>query len=87
MSRETERIVLDENTCRAIVRQTVQETLLGIGFDMHEPNKLQADMHYLRKLRNGSEDMMRVLRHSAITVSFTTGLYLLWEAVRSAVQR
>lgn len=80
-------MLLDERTCREIVRQTVQETLSGIGFEMQEPNKLQADMYYLRKLRNGSEDMMRVVRRSAITVGFTTALYLLWEAVKAVLPR
>lgn len=87
MDKEEKGLYLDEATCRQIVRQTVHETLSGIGFEMREPNKLQADMYYLRKLRDGSEDMMRVLRRSAITISFSTGLYLLWEAFKSATQR
>lgn len=73
---------LDEQTFRRLVRETVRETLENVGFDMREPNKLQADMYYLRKLRHGSEDMMQLLRRSAITLSFTTALYLLWEAVK-----
>lgn len=81
------RIQLDEKLCRQIVRQTVEETLSGIGFDMNAPNQLQADMYYLRKLRNGSEDMMRVVRRSAITVGFSTSLFLMWEAVRGILQR
>lgn len=78
---------MDEDTCRRIMRETVRETLENVGFDMREPNKLQADMYYLRKLRHGSEDMMQLLRRSAITLSFTTALYLLWEAVKAMLQR
>lgn len=78
---------MDEETCRRIMRETVRETLENVGFDMREPNKLQADMYYLRKLRHGSEDMMQLLRRSAITLSFTTALYLLWEAVKAMLQR
>ena len=78
---------IDEETCRGVVRDTVRETLESVGFDMREPNKLQADMYYLRKLRHGSEDMMQLLRRSAITLSFTTALYLLWEAVKGVLQR
>lgn len=81
------RVTLDEQACRDIVRQTVQETLLGIGFEMQEPNKVQADMYYLRKLRCGSEDMVRVVRRSAITVSCTTALFLLWEAVKALLHK
>lgn len=78
---------MDEEACRRLVRDTVRETLENVGFDMREPNKLQADMYYLRKLRYGSEDMMQLLRRSAITLSFTTALYLLWEAVKGLLQR
>lgn len=78
---------MDEEACRQLVRDTVRETLESVGFDMREPNKVQADMYYLRKLRHGSEDMMQLLRRSAITLSFTTALYLLWEAVKGALQR
>lgn len=78
---------MDEETCRRIMRETVRETLENVGFDMREPNKLQADMYYLRKLRHGSEDMMQLLRRSAITLSFTTALYLLWEAVKAVLQK
>lgn len=70
-----------------IVRQTVHETLRGIGFDLTDPHQLQADMYYLRKLRNGSEDMMRVARRSAITLMCTTTLFLLWEAVKNLLHR
>lgn len=72
---------------RAIVKETVRETLYGIGFDMSDPNKLQADMHYLRKLRDGSEDVVRVVRRSAITIGFSTALYLVWEAIKTLLQR
>lgn len=77
-------MTMDEETCRRIVRQTVQEIMQGVGFDMSEPHKLQADIHYLRKLRNGSEDMVRVVRRSALTLGCSTALFLLWEAIKAA---
>lgn len=78
---------MESDAHRKLVRETVQETLLGLGFDMMDPNRLQADMHYLRKLRDGSEDVARIIRRSAITLSLSTGVYLLWEAVKATVQR
>lgn len=76
-----------EEIYRKIVRDTVHETLLGVGFNMSDPSQLQADMHYLRKLRHGSEDMTRVLQRSAITLGFSTGLFLLWEAFKAMLQK
>lgn len=72
---------------RKIMRETVHETLQGVGFDLRDPRQLQADMHYLRKLRHGSEDMTRVLQRSAITLGFTTGLFLLWEALKTILNK
>lgn len=87
MNKEQIVVSIDEKACREIVRQTVHETLCSIGCDMSEPNKLQADMHYLRKLRSGSEDMARVVRKSAITIGCSTTLFLLWEAVKNTLHR
>lgn len=84
--RDRKSFLLDEETYRGLVRETVHETLVGLGFDMQDPQKLQADMHYLRKMRSGSEDVGRIIQRSAITLSFTTALYLMWEAVKTILQ-
>lgn len=76
-----------EEQQRKLIREAVHETLVGVGFHLQDPSQLQADMLYLRKLRHGSEDMSRVLRTSAITISFSTSLYLLWEAVKSLLNK
>ena len=70
-----------------LVKKAVHETLGGLGFDMREPNELQADMLYLRKVRKGAEDMTRVVRRSVLTLLISTGLYLLWQAVREAATK
>ena len=74
-------------TQQEIIRRTVRETLGGLGFDMSEPNELQADMYYLRRIRRGSEEMGKTVRRAALTMMVTTGLYLLWEAVKQVAQR
>lgn len=72
----------DNDAFRVLVRQTVHETLIGLGLDMREPNQLQADMYYLRKIRTGGEEMAKVMQRSAMTLTCTTVLYLLWEAIK-----
>lgn len=79
--------MMDEESCRRIVRQTVQEVLQGVGFDLSEPHKTQADMYYLHKLRVGSEDMARVVKRSTLAVGCSTVLYLLWESVKAVLQK
>lgn len=77
----------DEALMRKVVSETVRETLMQVGFDMQQPHQLQADMHYLRKLRHGSEDIAQVIRRSLLTVTVSTLLFLLWEAVKMMVQK
>ena len=69
----------------AAVREAVHETLIGLGFEMQSPAQLQADMHYLRGLRKGSEEVTRLVRHSVLTLAVSTALYLLWQAVKAAL--
>ena len=70
-----------------LIRQTVLETLSGLGFQSEAPAELQADMYYLRRVRRGSEDMARRVRSVVLTTLASTGLYLLWEAIRQQLGR
>ena len=70
-----------------IVRRAVFETLVGLGFDVREPGEIQADIHYLRRMRKGSEDMRKIVRHSLLTLMISTGIYVLWEAAKSILSK
>lgn len=72
---------------RRLVRETVLETLNSLGFDMREIQEIQADMLHLRRQRKGSEDMLRGVRASVAAMIVSTGLYLLWVAVKLMVGR
>ncbi len=76
---------MDEKTLRRIVRETVYETLSGLGFDPDEPQRMQANMLYLDKIRRGSEFMTVRIKLAAIATLVPTSLYLLWEAVKNIV--
>lgn len=68
---------------RAVIRDTVAETLTGMGFDIADLRETQADLHYLRRVRVGSEELSRKLKAATLTLLVTTGLMLLWEAIRA----
>lgn len=74
-------------TQQEIIRRTVQETLGGLGFDLNEPKELQADMYYLRRVRQGSEEMQKTIRRATLTLVVSTGLYLLWESVKQFMHK
>ena len=74
---------LSREALSGLIRQTVTETLAGLGFHSETPAELQADMYYLRRIRRGSEEMGRRLRNAVLTTLASTSLWLLWEAVRT----
>ncbi len=47
---------------RLIVRESVQETLGGLGFDLSRKSDIQADLLYLRAQRQRMEDSRHILR-------------------------
>lgn len=79
-------VEIDPEELRKVIRETVHETLLRMGFDAQQAQRIQADMLYLRRIREGSEDMVRRVRASIITVLVSTVLFLLWQAVRDVLK-
>lgn len=75
-----------DDRIRHIVRDTVEETLRGLGLSPQDPQEMQADLIYLHKLRKGTEDMSTMIRRSIITVTIPSVVYFLWQAFRSAVR-
>jgi hypothetical protein len=76
---------MTEDDIRNIVRETVYETLSGLGMAAHEQQELQADFIYVRKIRKSSEALSGNVRASIITVFIPTILYVLWQAVKGEV--
>jgi hypothetical protein len=69
-----------------LIRQTVLETLNGLGFATDAPSSLQADMYYLRRMRTGSEDLSRHVRNAALSVLVSSALFVLWQALKLALK-
>ena len=65
-----------------IVRESVQETLVRMGFTTEEPHELQADMLYLRKSRRGSDEVAKWLRRTVLTTTVSGLLYTLYAGLR-----
>lgn len=70
------------NDIKNIVREAVFETLSGLGISANDPQEMQADFIYVRKMRKGAEFMTNKIRASIITVIIPTGIYVIWEAMR-----
>lgn len=65
------------------VKYVVHETLSGLGFTIDDPNEIQQDIIYLRKIRTSSEGMKGLVRGTFITVIVTFLLQFIYFKVRS----
>jgi hypothetical protein len=77
---------MKEEEIRSIVRQTVQETISGLGMNVTDPHELQADFAYIRNMRKGSEYLTKRIKLTAISVVIPSFLYLAWEAFKGALR-
>lgn len=67
---------------KRIVRDSVHETLASLGFTPDEPHAMQADMLYVRKAREGSDEVLRIIRRSAATIAASGMIYALIEGIK-----
>lgn len=81
-------IMLEKEELRELVQETVRETvnevLVGLGFNPHDPQRMQANLHYLDKIRRGSEMMAQRVKITIITTLIPTFLYLFWQTIKNA---
>lgn len=78
--------VTEEDLIRRVVRETVHETLSGLGFDLGDIHEAQADLVYLRRVRKGSEEIPAKIKTSFITLIVPILLYLLWDAIKNKIK-
>jgi len=67
--------------------EAIHATLTGLGIDAQDHKQTQADMHYLRKLRLGSDFISRRILTGVISVLVGAGLWLLWESIQELLRR
>ncbi|MGB4191947.1 MAG: hypothetical protein WBJ81_05315 [Rickettsiales bacterium] len=70
---------------REAVREGIDDALTKYGIDTSSPNSMQSDMVYLRKSREGSEELAKWVKRSIITVAISSILATLWNAVKQAI--
>jgi len=59
----------------------IKDTLIGYGFNASKPHQMQADLVYLRKMREGSEDLARLIKKSAIFIAIPALIYTFWDGL------
>ncbi|MCX5581502.1 hypothetical protein [Kaistia terrae] len=71
-----------DDEIRAIVKASVEETLLALGIDTDEPLEAQKDFQHLRAWRTSSETVKRQGLMTAVGILITGLLGLIYLAVR-----
>lgn len=82
----TQNSFLQEAALKKIVRDSVHETLASLGFTPDEPHAMQADMLYVRKAREGSDELLRILRRSALTIAISGLAFALIEGIKISLK-
>ena len=81
---------MTDDQIRRIVRETVRETLIELGLDVSSPEEIvrrQADFAYLRKAREGADDLRRIARRSAVGIALSALAYALWVGLKATLGR
>ncbi len=83
---KTQRRIMGDEDIRSIVTQAVTETLQNIGFTTNTPNEIQADLVYLRKARQGNDEVTKWVKRSILAI-LLSGLFLaLWEGIKQLLR-
>ena len=70
---------------RDAVREGIEDALTKYGIDTSDPTSTQADMLYVRKSREGSDELAKWAKRSIITVAISSILATLWSAIKQAI--
>lgn len=75
---------MDEKALHGIIEETVLRTLEHVGFTVDTPTEIQADLIYVRKARQGAEEVHKWVRRTSISVAISGALYSLWQGIRQS---
>ena len=76
------RRIMGEADINRIVAQSVEETLGNLGFTPGSPHEVQADQIYLRKARQGNDEVAKWAKRSILGVVFSGLCLAVWEGVK-----
>lgn len=76
-------VMVKEDDVKNIVKESVNQTLVSLGFTVDDPAEMQQDMHHLRKIRKGSADINIYVRRCAIWAVICTGAYIGLEGAKA----
>lgn len=80
------RRIMGDDDIKRIVAQSVEETLRNLGFTTHDPHEIQADQIYLRKARQGSDEVTKWAKRSLLGIGLSATAFALWEGIKRLLE-
>lgn len=80
-------ITLTKSELHSVVKDTVNETLSGLGIDYTKPQEFQRDMQHLRDWRVASQTVKRHALLTAMGIFITGALAAVWVGFSELLQR
>ena len=73
---------MEERDFKRIIKETVKETLVGLGIDACDPMEMQQDLHFLRNLRGTFEKIGKKALMTVVGVLVVAALGALWVGMK-----
>jgi len=74
-----------KKTVRCAVREGIDDALTKYGIETNDPTAMQTDFVYLRKSRQGSDEVLKWGKRSAITAAISGMLVAIWQGIKSII--
>ena len=78
---------MKEEELRKIVRDTVHETLTGLGFSPKEPQQMQKYMIFLSELYESRKETKKGVRAAMIRFATPAFVVALWEGIKHFISK
>ncbi len=72
---------------RYVVRKGIDDALTKYGIDTDDPTAMQAVIVYLRKSRQGSDEVLKWVKRSTITVAISGMLVAVWQGIKQLINQ
>lgn len=73
--------IMTDEELKKTVREGIDDALTRYGIDTEDSTAMQADMVYLRKSRQGSNEVLKWVKRSTITVAISGILVAIWQGI------
>lgn len=80
-----ERMIMGADDIRKIVIQATEETLNNLGFTTDNPHEIQADQIYLRKARQGNDEVAKWAKRSVLGILLSGFCLAAWTGIKQLI--